>query len=373
MLAKRGAQIQLFNLINRLPAYVKVSVFSFSNEKTYPEFTECERIKFYTSPYNGRYNPLKAISLFRCLYRKEFDVAITLGLGTSLFIGRIGAVICSIPIIYTTLHQFRRFNTTRKGYFEFPNILLNRLLPKLAGRRIFRFLPVSEKLSKKIMQTLTDYPVQTLNNGIAFEDINALPSYQPNAIIQSIAADLRQKLTIVQVGSLDENKNHIFTLELIKELKHIFPDILYLIIGTGKTKQTLETWVRSKGLQSHVRFSDRIDRMDCLYLISRSKVLVLTSRSEAFPNVLVEAQATSVPVVTFDVGGASEIVENYITGYVVKEDDRAAFISAITKLLKNNKLRTEMSVMGKQRALAHFTIEKKIEKLLSLIESDLPK
>ena len=216
-----------------------------------------------------------------------------------------------------------------------------------------------------------DYPVQTLNNGIPFEEIKALSRYKPGEITQSIIPGLLDRRVIVQVGSIDQNKNHIFTLKTLKKLKPLFPDILYLIVGTGNNQSLLQEWVRSNNLESEVKFAGRLDRMDCLYLISRSDILVLTSYSEAFPNVLVEAQATSIPVVTFDVGGASEIVKNFRSGFVVNVGDSEAFNASIVKLLQNSNLRREMGQNGRDRVLKHFTLERKVNKLLSQIYHDM--
>jgi len=370
LLSKRGAQIQLFNLINKLPAKVKVTVFAFSNEHTYPEFVNSRKINFYPNHHKGKYNILKAYSLVRCFTTERFDVVVTLGLGASLFLGRICAVLFGVSVIYTTLHQFRRFNTDTEQYFETPNRLLNWLLPNIPGKRVFRFLPVSEMLSQTIKKNLRRYPVQTLNNGIPLSDIERLARYQPNDTIVSIEAELNEKLTIIQVGSIDDNKNQIFTLKVIGKLQRQIPNLHYLVVGEGPRKQMLEEQTTNAGLEGSVTFTGRLERMDCLYLISRSDILVLTSNSEAFPNVLVESQAGSIPVVTFEVGGASEIVRNDVTGYVVKRMDQGAFTKKILFLLNNELLRLEMGKRGKKLVLNHLTIEKKVEKLLALIKTD---
>ena len=167
-----------------------------------------------------------------------------------------------------------------------------------------------------------------------------------------------------------ENKSQIFTLQCIRDIKEHIPDVRFLIIGEGCKKQELIKWALSNGLERQVIFAGQLNRMDCLYLISKSNLLVLTSDSESFPNVLVEGQALSLPVVTFDVGAASEIIEQGVTGYVIRKGDRKGFKISIIKLLTDKNLATRMGNMGKERVFDLFSMDKKVEKLLSMIEKD---
>jgi len=163
----------------------------------------------------------------------------------------------------------------------------------------------------------------------------------------------------------------MFTLKCVKTLVDHIPDILCLIIGEGNRRTVLTNWVISNGLADHVVFTGQIDRMDSLYLMSKSDVLVLTSHSEAFPIVLIEAQGLSLPVVTFDVGGTSDIIQNNVTGYLVEKDNEEMFRQRLMKLLMDKKLAMNMGIMANRRVLEHFTINKRVETLVSMMERDL--
>ena len=111
--------------------------------------------------------------------------------------------------------------------------------------------------------------------------------------------------------------------------------------------------------------------IDCLYLIKHSTLLVLTSLSESFPNVLLEGQALAKPVVTFDVGAASEIVKNGITGFVIAKGDRSEFIRSATQILINSSLANKMGTEGMNRALTIFSMRRKVNHFISMAEKDL--
>jgi glycosyltransferase involved in cell wall biosynthesis len=371
-LKKRGAEQQLLDVITRFPSHISVNVFKFSgSEADFPEFSTCRRFILHSNRHNGKYNILKFKSLLNCLCKSRYDAIITVGTGTALFLGRLCAVLCGIPVIYSELHTFDNLNKPGNEYFETLNRILNALIGRFSGRRAYKFLPVSAKVAEKVILTAKGYPIMTLYNGIAVEDIDKIPNYRPTDNLKSILFQIFGRPTVVQVGSLDQNKNQIFTLKCIKTLLDVIPDICCLIIGEGNMRRELNNCVISNGLADHVLFTGQIDRMDALYLMSKSSVFVLTSDSEAFPMVLIEAQGLSIPVVSFDVGGTSEIIQDNVTGYLVKKNDEEIFLRKLFKLLTDNTLAKNMGVLGRHRVLENFTADKRVKKLVSMIEGDL--
>ena len=65
--------------------------------------------------------------------------------------------------------------------------------------------------------------------------------------------------TIVQVGAVDKNKNQIFTLKCIKDLKRVIPDIRFLILGDGSEKSELEKYAVSNNLKENVIFAGQME------------------------------------------------------------------------------------------------------------------
>ena len=373
-LKRRGAEQQLFSFIKELPHHVDVDIFRFSNvDDEFPEFFNYPRVEVHSSKYSGTYNFLRFKSLYECLSQNRYDVVITTGLGAALFFGRICAYLSGIKIIYSLLNTFANFYnlpTLPGDYFDILNKGLNTLTPCVPGKKIYRFLPNSEKLAAKIRPVVNGYPVHTLHNGLPRKELETLSTHSPDDQTQSIYNQFEGYPTIIQVGALDGTKNQLFTLECIKDIKEHVPDVRYLVIGEGDKKSELVTWVSSNGLDRQVIFAGQLDRMDCLYLIKKSNLLVLTSDSESFPNVLLEAQALSLPVVTFDVGAASEIIEHGATGYVIPRGDHAGFRKYVIELLTDKDLGARMGMIGQKRVLNLFSMDRKIEKFLSILGKD---
>jgi glycosyltransferase involved in cell wall biosynthesis len=296
---------------------------------------------------------------------------ITLGTGTSLFLGRIGALVYGIPVIYSTLHTMQNLNTKGVKYFEYPNHLLNKLIPFLPGKRKVRFLPVCNKLATKMGTEVKNYPVQALYNGIPTKDLSRISNYEPSLKIQNFAEAISKCPTLIQVGSVDDNKNQAFTLERINDLRQHYPDVRLLIVGDGPNLIKLKSKAKLQDLMRHVIFTGKIRRLDCLYLMSKADILVLTSQTEALPNVLIEAQGLGIPVVSFKVGGADEIVVDGATGYIIEPNDAEQFNRKVNCLLTDKSLAAKMSKEAQQRINDKFDIEKKAQKFLSLINTDL--
>jgi glycosyltransferase involved in cell wall biosynthesis len=105
-------------------------------------------------------------------------------------------------------------------------------------------------------------------------------------------------------------------------------------------------------------------------------VFVLTSNSEGCPNVILEAMATGLPVVSTSVGGVPELVTDE-TGILVPPGDDAALADAIRQLLDDPARRQAMGQAGRRRAVEHFSLETMIRAretlLLELLENQSAK
>jgi glycosyltransferase involved in cell wall biosynthesis len=272
------------------------------------------------------------------------------------------------------LNTYENFNKAPKmagDYFDILNKVLNKLVAMLPRDRIVRFLPNSIILAEKINSAKNRYKIKTLYNGFSFQEfVNAL-MIKPNANTVEIYEKFKGFPTIVQVGTVNENKNQEFTLKCLKDIKSNIRNLRLLIIGDGVKKNELSNLVRANGLGKNVIFAGQTKRTDCLFLISKSNLLVLTSKSESFPNVLAEGQALSLPVITFDVGAASEIIENGNTGYVIPKGDSVMFTQRVIELLQYKRLATQMGRSGKKRIFNQFSMEQKVKKFISMLTQDL--
>jgi glycosyltransferase involved in cell wall biosynthesis len=97
-------------------------------------------------------------------------------------------------------------------------------------------------------------------------------------------------------------------------------------------------------------------------------VSALTSRSEGFPNAVVEAMAAGRPVVATDVGGVRDAVTEGATGLLVPDDDDAAFAAALERLRCNPALAAALGSAGRREAENRFSEEVVLNQLMALYE-----
>jgi glycosyltransferase involved in cell wall biosynthesis len=111
--------------------------------------------------------------------------------------------------------------------------------------------------------------------------------------------------TVLFVGRLYPEKNVQLFLEACDELVHTHPALQAIIVGAGPEASIVREWKRTR---AWLNWFERISREDVLDLMSVSNALVVTSRYESGPLVMLEAIASGLPVVSTDVGRAKEFL-----------------------------------------------------------------
>ena len=125
----------------------------------------------------------------------------------------------------------------------------------------------------------------------------------------------------VACGRLSRQKNYQMMIKAFAKLLEKHPDEVLRIYGEGPLKGELEDLVRELGIEGSVKFMGFSIDMPEVY--NHSKLLVLTSAYEGMPNTMLEALASSVPVISTDCpcGGPRMVIKNGINGYLVPVDD----------------------------------------------------
>lgn len=350
-------------------------MFTFSNDREdFPELFDFAKVSIHTNPHAGTYNLSRVIPLIDCFRRQNLDVVVTVGLGAALVLGRMASVVFNKKIIYSTLNTFVNFNRlprAKDAYFDILNIGINWLLPIISRGRIFRFLPNSDQLTNMVAPSLKGYPVKTLHNGLPLNELSDKFKTDAAPGIRAILSEVKGRPCVIQVGALDENKNVLFTLECMRTVKETVSDACLLVVGDGPRKTGLEKRAKENGLEGSVRFTGQLCREACIALMKKADVITLTSLSESFPNVLVEGQGLGLPAVSFDVGAANEIVKHGETGYVIPVNDRNEFTQRLVELLKDRNKSMAMGKRGQERVRNKFSMERKVETFMTMLQEDL--
>lgn len=180
-----------------------------------------------------------------------------------------------------------------------------------------------------------------------------LARFRPRPPVPS-AGEGRPGPTIITVGRLVAQKDVPLLLEAAVVLSRDYPTARFVIVGDGPLREQLQGEATQRGLGSAVTFLG--ERADIPDLLCAADVFWLTSAWEGLPNVLLEAQASAVPVVTRDVGAAREIVRHGLTGYVVPGRDAAAFAARTRQLLADPDASRAMGLAGRQVVEETFSL-----------------
>lgn len=132
-----------------------------------------------------------------------------------------------------------------------------------------------------------------------------------------------------------------------------FPDAGFIIAGDGEERKALEQIRDETGLYDHLVFLG--ERADIPDIMAAMDVFVLSSVNEGFGRVIVEAMAAGTAVVSTDVGGTSDVVEDGVSGILVPPSDHNAIAGAVSVLLDNAEMRNRLIENGKLRARRYDT------------------
>jgi len=245
----------------------------------------------------------------------------------------------------------------QKPYFGHRQYLKNK---GSLQRRGALFLAVSDFIRKKLLQQ--GFP----------EDRVVLHYTGVNTDLFS-PASTETTPTILFVGRLVERKGAEFVIKATAEVQRQMPGVNLVLIGDGPLRGDLERQARQSlatyqflGVQNHEEVRKWMNRAS---IFCAPSVKVASGEEEAFGMVYAEAQAVGKPVVAFDSGGISEVVEHGTTGFLAAERDWQGLAQHLLLLLKNTELRKQFGSAGRARVLQLFDLEKRTRLLEEIYTS----
>lgn len=182
-----------------------------------------------------------------------------------------------------------------------------------------------------------------------------------------------EALVITTVGALAPLKGHIHLLRAMPRVLQELPGSRLLILG-GEMYETaghagyaasLRAEAARLGIDGHVIFAGW--RPDAAAFYNASDVVVLASiRPESFGRVLIEAMASSRPVIATDLGGPREIITSSDLGLLVPPADPEALAQAILTLGRDRSLRQRLGAAGRSHVEKRFDLGRHVEEVMSV-------
>jgi glycosyltransferase involved in cell wall biosynthesis len=155
------------------------------------------------------------------------------------------------------------------------------------------------------------------------------------------------------IGRPIPEKGHAHLIEAIPQILSQHPETEFLIVGEGLLRESLEVRSRSAEFRGRVHFTGA--RSDTPELLALMDVFVFPSISEGFGIAVIEAMASSLPVVASRIRPLSDIIDDGVTGLLVPPSDSAALAGALNRLLSDESLRLRLAASGRTLVESRYT------------------
>ena len=241
----------------------------------------------------------------------------------------------------------------------FRNKKIFNIIQRVANQANTVLVP-SPYLQKRARKYLNIDPI-VVPNGIDLNDI-----FQGKS---RILEKYRGKRIILSASRLIKIKGIDFNLRAIARLKEKYPNLLYLIIGDGPEKRSLENLVKDLKIEKEVEFLGPQSHKKTMEYMSICDIFSTPSWQETFGLVYLEAMANGKPVIGCQDQGVDGIVKEKETGLLVKQKDVDSLVIAIDFLLSNPEKAKEIGERAKKLVLENYTWEKAIKKLVGIYKN----
>lgn len=244
------------------------------------------------------------------------------------------------------------------GFYELnAHGRLSRWMPCLAHGLIANSCRARQNLASR---RISPRKIEVLPNVIDLEDFDARSALPLQAFLPA------GRVIAAAVGSLHPCKRFDLFLEALALARRSEPALAGVIAGADcGARAALQERAKMLGLRpSDLIFLGECDRVPAL--LSRAGLLVLSSEYEGFPNVILEAMAAGLPVLTTPAGDARLIVQQGETGYVVEHGDARGMADFMVRLAQSPAMRLNFGAAGRKRVEQEYNYESLSDRLTSV-------
>jgi len=193
-------------------------------------------------------------------------------------------------------------------------------------------------------------------NGLDFDRV---PDRQPRARLRKV----------IVVANLRREKGHDVLIDAAADVLRRFPDAAFEIVGGGPELQPLIARAERRGVLHAFTFLGHRD--DVAARLADADIFVLPSRSEAFPNAVLEAMAAGLPIVASAVGGILELIDDARTGLLTPPGEPEPLAERISALMTDPIRAGVLGAAAREVARARYSFDRMVAAFDSLYRSEL--
>jgi len=177
------------------------------------------------------------------------------------------------------------------------------------------------------------------------------------------------KLTILNIGSIESRKGQDLLVRSILNLPEKYLDLIdVFLVGRILNKNynlKLKKLIKNHG---NIHLMGQVNKKKLNELLAVTDIYVCTSRDEAFPITILEAMSRSKAIISFDVGGISEMFDNGVNGIVIPFGDTKKITEYIMKLFDDREYRLSLGLNAYKKFKDNYTIENYGNRFLSILD-----
>jgi glycosyltransferase involved in cell wall biosynthesis len=258
----------------------------------------------------------------------------TSGLPTNLF-ALPGAALARVPV---RLGARREINANRTA----AQIALQRAAYACASRIVANSEAVAARLRS---EGISRKRITVVPNGL---DLDLFAAGRPT----------RPPTVITVVANLRVEKQHDVLIDAAPAVLSRFTHARFECVGDGPERGRLETLVAARGLSS--AFTFRGHQPDVPGVLAAADVFVLPSRSEGFPNVVLEAMASGLPVIASALPATREVIEPEQSGLLVPSGDSRALADAICRVMGDPSFAARLGQQARAAVATRFSFDRMV-------------
>lgn len=158
---------------------------------------------------------------------------------------------------------------------------------------------------------------------------------------------------LISIGRLSKEKGFLDLIEVVSYVKEVYPDIKLNLIGDGPEKEKIMKQIKQYSMEDNVILHGYKNTEEISNLLLESSIYVMTSFTESFGLVLLEAAQFRIPLISFKNSGANDIISNNWDGYLIENRNKKIMAKKIIELLKNKNRRIIMGNNAYKKCLKY--------------------
>ncbi len=258
------------------------------------------------------------------------------------------------PVVVHTFHGH-----VLRGYFGAAGSLLFRAIETLLARVTDSLVAVSPEVRDELvgLGVAPESRFTVVRLGIELE---------PRVRCDEDPADVRRRygigvdrFVVGWFGRMTAVKRTEDLLDTLAALRERGVDALLLLVGDGTDRDRLEQLAHGRGLAKSCLFVGYQEDVAPWYAVCDA--VVLTSANEGTPVTIIEALAASRPVAATSVGGVPDVVEDGVTGFLVRRGDTHALAERLEILARDEQRRRSMGETGRDHVLERYAVSRLVD------------